>query len=97
MKFRGRCSFCVYTVHAEQSGTRPLRPQDLVASSTVRPAFTCPLKNSAKRLKSEIFNSVVYTCLVTNWLDEHIDQFLTKFTNITNSFACIVRSFRGLD
>ena len=59
--------------------------------------FISPLKNPAKRLQKERFNSFIYTALVTLFLDKHVSSFLDKFTNITNSLACIIRSFEGLD
>ena len=59
--------------------------------------FIFPLKNPAKRLKKERFNSPIYTALVTLFLDSHVSNFLSRFTNVTNSLACIIRSFEGLD
>ena len=59
--------------------------------------FILPLKNPAKRLQKERFNSFVYTAMVTLWLDQNVSRFLNRFTNITNNLACIVRSFEGLD
>ena len=59
--------------------------------------FILPLKNPAKRLQKERFNSFIYTALVTLFLDKHVSSFLDKFTNITNSLACIIQSFEGLD
>lgn len=59
--------------------------------------FIAPLQNPARRLIAERFNSLAYTCLVSNWLDEHVSEFLAKYTSITNSLACIVRSFESLD
>ena len=59
--------------------------------------FICPLKNPAKRLQQERFNSMVYTGLISLYLDKHVSSFLSKFTNITNSLACIIRSFEELE
>ena len=59
--------------------------------------FICPLKNAAKRLQKERFNSRNYTAMISLFLDRHVSEFLNKFTNITNSLACIVRSFEGLE
>lgn len=59
--------------------------------------FISPLKNPAKRLQKERFNSLNYTALITLYLDNHVTNFLGKFTNITNSLACIIRSFEGLE
>ena len=58
--------------------------------------FIAPLQNPAKRLIAERFNSLVYTCLVTNWLDAYVSDFLARYTSITNSLACIIRSFESL-
>ena len=59
--------------------------------------FILPLKNLAKRLQRERFNSFVYTAAVVLWLDKHVSNFLSRFTNITNNLACIVRSFENLE
>ena len=59
--------------------------------------FISPLQNPAKRLQKERFNSFIYTALITLFLDKHISKFLNKFTNITNSLACIIRSFESLE
>ena len=59
--------------------------------------FIHPLKNPAKRLQKEIFNSLIYTALIPLFLDSHVSNFLNKFTNITNSLACIIRSFESLE
>ena len=56
-----------------------------------------PKKNTAKRLQKERFNSLVYCCAVALYLDADVLKFLEKFTNITNTLACIVRSFSTLD
>ena len=58
--------------------------------------FISPLSNPAKRLIKERFNSLPYTCLVTNWLDKHVTDFLAKYSNVTNSLACIIRSFEDI-
>lgn len=58
--------------------------------------FISPLVNPAKRLIKERFNSLPYTCLITNWLDKHVSAFLSKYTNVTNSLACIIRSFQDI-
>lgn len=59
--------------------------------------FIFPLKNPAKRLQKERFNSLVYTALIALFLDKHVSDFLSKFSNISNSLACIIRSFEGLE
>ena len=59
--------------------------------------FISPLKNPAKRLQAERFNSFIYTALIALFLDKHVSGFLNKFTNITNSLACLLRSFESLD
>jgi hypothetical protein len=59
--------------------------------------FIKPKVNIAKRLQKERFNSLVYSCAVALYLDQDILFFLDKFTNVTNTLACIVRSFAGLD
>ena len=59
--------------------------------------FIFPHKNPAKRLQKERFNSFIYTAMVVLWLDQHVREFLLKFSNITNSLACIVRSFEDLE
>ena len=59
--------------------------------------FIFPEKNPAKRLQKERFNSFTYTAMVGLWLDSHVREFLLKFTNITNSLACILRSLRTLN
>ena len=59
--------------------------------------FISPLKNPAKRLQAERFNSFIYTALIALFLDKHVSSFLSKFTNITNSLACLLRSFENLD
>ena len=59
--------------------------------------FIFPIKNPAKRLQKERFNSFVYTALITLFLDKHVSDFLAKFSNITNCLACIIRSFEGLE
>ena len=56
-----------------------------------------PLKNLAKRLQKERFNSLNYTAMVVLWLDKNVSDFLDHFTNNTNNLACIVRSFAGLE
>ena len=56
-----------------------------------------PKKNPAKRLQKERFNSFTYTSMVVLWLDRLVTEFLRKFSNITNSLACIVRSFESLE
>ena len=58
--------------------------------------FIAPLVNPAKRLIKERFNSLPYTCLIAIWLDKHVTAFLAKYTNVTNSLACIVRSFQDI-
>ena len=58
--------------------------------------FISPLSNPAKRLIKERFNSLPYTCLVANWLDIHVIAFLAKYSNVTNSLACIIRSFESI-
>ena len=58
--------------------------------------FISPLVNPAKRLIKERFNSLPYTCLITLWLDDHVTAFLNKFTSVTNSLACIIRSFQDI-
>ena len=40
---------------------------------------------------------MVYTAAVVLWLDKHVTNFLSRFTNITNNLACIVRGFERLD
>ena len=59
--------------------------------------FIFPEKNPAKRLIKERFNSLVYSCALTNFLDSSVISFLDKFTNITNSLACVVRSFEEIE
>jgi hypothetical protein len=59
--------------------------------------FICPRKNPAKRFQQEHFNSMVYTGLISLYLDKHVSSFLSKFPNITNSLACIIRSFQELE
>ena len=59
--------------------------------------FLSPVKNPAKRLQKERFNSLPYTALVTLFLDKNVSEFLAQFTNITNCLACICRSFEGLE
>ena len=59
--------------------------------------FILPLKNLAKRLQKERFNSLVYTAAVVLWLDKHVTDFLSRCTNITNNLACIVLDFERLD
>ena len=59
--------------------------------------FVFPVKNPAKRLQKERFNSFVYTALITLFLDKHVSDFLAKFSNITNCLACIIRNFEGLE
>ena len=54
--------------------------------------FIHPATNPAKRLIKERFNSLVYSCAVTLALDCQVTDFLAKYTNITNTLACIVRS-----
>ena len=58
--------------------------------------FISPKTNPAKRLQAERFNSFVYCCLMTVYLDQDISNFLEANPNITNSLACIVRAFSGL-
>ena len=59
--------------------------------------FLFPVKNPAKRLIKERFNSFVYCCTLINFLDSSIIEFLNKYTNITNTLACIVRSFENIE
>lgn len=59
--------------------------------------FIRPLKNPAKRLQQERFNSFVYSAAVVLWLDWKVSNFLGRFSNITNQLACLVRSFEPLD
>ena len=40
---------------------------------------------------------ITTTASVTLFLDKHVTEFLAKFTNVTNSLACIIRSFEGLE
>ena len=59
--------------------------------------FIHPDINPAKRLIKERFNSLVYSCAVTLALDSKVTAFLEKYTNVTNSLACIVRSFETVE
>ena len=59
--------------------------------------FIHPATNPAKRLIKERFNSLVYSCAVTLSLDTKVTEFLARYTNITNSLACIVRSFESVE
>ena len=59
--------------------------------------FIAPLKNPAKRLQKERFNSLNYTAMISLFLDKHVSDYLNKFTNIITSLACIVHSFEGLE
>eukprot|EP00731_Ephydatia_muelleri_P008315 Em0004g653a len=40
---------------------------------------------------------MLYTALVTLLLDKQVSNIPSKFTNITNSLACIIRSFENLE
>eukprot|EP00731_Ephydatia_muelleri_P008311 Em0004g649a len=40
---------------------------------------------------------MMYTALVTLLLDKQVSNIPSKFTNITNSLACIIRSFENLE
>ena len=59
--------------------------------------FIHPENNPAKRLIKERFNSLVYSCAVALNLDSKVNSFLDKYTNITNSLACIIRSFESVE
>ena len=59
--------------------------------------FIHPDTNPAKRLIKERFNSLVYSCAVTLALDSKVTDFLAKYTNVTNTLACIVRSFESVE
>ena len=59
--------------------------------------FIFPKENLAKRLQKERFNSFTYVAMVALWLNSHVRELLLKFTNITNSLACILRSFEDLE
>ena len=59
--------------------------------------FIHPYVNPAKRLIKERFNSLVYSCAVTLALDSKVTAFLEKYQYITNTLACIVRSFESVE
>ena len=59
--------------------------------------FISPKVNPAKRLQKERFNSLTYCCLISIYLDGDILAFLDKYSSITNTLACIIRSFSTLD
>lgn len=59
--------------------------------------FIAPQKNLAKRLQKERFNAFPYSCALALHYDTNISAFLSKYTNITNTLACIVRSFQDLE
>lgn len=56
-----------------------------------------PKKNLAVGFRKERFNRFVYLCAVILYLDPYIWSFLTKYEHVTNSLACIVRSFEGVE
>ena len=59
--------------------------------------FIAPQKNLAKRLQKERFNAFPFSCGLALHLDSPICAFLAKYSNITNTLACIVRSFEELE
>jgi hypothetical protein len=59
--------------------------------------FIKPQKNLAKRLQKERFNAFPFSCGLALHFDTKITAFLEKYSNITNTLACIVRSFEGLE
>lgn len=54
-------------------------------------------KNLAVGFRKERFNRFVYLCAVILYLDPFIWSFLTKYEQVTNILACIVRSFEGVE
>ena len=59
--------------------------------------FVAPKKNLAVALKMERFNRFVYLCAVVLYMQDDFHAFLQKHDHISNTLACIVRSFASLD
>ena len=54
--------------------------------------FIEPQKNLAKRVQKERFNAFPFSCGLTLHLDSNVLTFLSKYSNITNTLACTVRT-----
>ena len=59
--------------------------------------FIAPRKNLAVALKMERFNRFVYLCAVVLYIQDDVTAFLDKYDHITNTLACIVRSFESAE
>ena len=59
--------------------------------------FIAPQKNLGKRLQKVRYNAFPFSCGLALHLDSPICAFLAKYSNITNTLACIVRSFEELE
>lgn len=56
-----------------------------------------PSKNFAVGFRTERFNRFVYLCAILIYHDAHIWSFLTKYEDVTNNLACIVRAFEDVE
>jgi hypothetical protein len=56
-----------------------------------------PKKNISLRLAKERFTRLSYLYALTLYYDKEVFDFLSKYDNITNNLACILRCFEDMD